>query len=70
MSVYKRIFPTSSIEANLAGLKSNQANAKNVFLTAEDLSKDGITNIIFVAANGGKWKKTVDNAGAFVTTAV
>ena len=70
MSIFPKTSPTSFVDATQAALNSNEASKDNVFLTEEDLSKDGLTSIIMIAPNGSKWKKTVDNAGAWVTTAV
>lgn len=70
MSIYNPIYNTSFVDATLAEVNSNSAGIGNVFITTNDLIKTGINSLIFVAPNGSKWKKTVDNTGAFVTAAV
>jgi hypothetical protein len=47
---------------------SNEPNEDNVFVTMKDLIESGVDAVVFIAPDGSKWKKTVDNSGAFVTT--
>lgn len=69
-TIYPKQSPTSANEGNLALLNANEASKDNPLLTEEDLNKDGVAMVIFIAPNGTKWKKTVDNTGAFVTVQV
>lgn len=70
MSIFPKITKTGAVGANRASLNSNEASYENPFLTEDDLGKDGIVYVIFVAPNGSKWKKSIDDSGNFVTTAV
>lgn len=68
--IYDQNTKTSASDANQAGLNADNASKTNPFLTKHDLFKDGIVQIIMIAPNGTKWKKTVDNAGNWLTVQV
>lgn len=70
MSLYSKTTPVGFVAATQAALNSNDASIDNVFITEEDMNKDGLPFVILVAPNGGKWKVSVNNGGTVITTAV
>lgn len=70
MSIYPQQTPTSFVDGTQAILNSNEASIDNVFLTEEDLNKDGVPFVVLIAPNGGKWKVVVANNGTLSTSAL
>lgn len=70
MSIYTQQTQTSFVDGTQAILNSNEASIDNVFITEEDLNKDGVPFVVLIAPNGSKWKVVVADNGTLSTSAI